>query len=279
MGTPLLSGRYFADSDNIDGASPVVIINETFSREFLPNEDPIGKRIRIMPGDTYIGCTIVGVVKDMKRAGLGDNQLWLSKETMAPIYFPHSLLPEEEYDLQRGMHLIVRTKSHPLGIVEAVRRTVWAIDKNQPVTDIKTMEEKVMDSVASRRVGMLQLAIFAGVALLLGVIGIYGVVAYAVAQRTKEIGIRMALGAQRSNVLLLVMRQSLMSALLGIAIGCAGAHLLTHVIENQLFGITRSDPATYIGVSIVLVIVVVLASYLPARRATKVDPMVALRYE
>jgi len=141
------------------------------------------------------------------------------------------------------------------------------------------MEEKVMDSVASRRVSMLQLAIFAGVALLLGVIGIYGVVAYSVAQRSKEIGIRMALGAQRSNVLLLVMQQSLISALLGIAIGCAGAHLLTRVIENQLFGITRSDPTTYIGVSIVLVIVVALASYIPARRATKVDPMVALKWE
>jgi predicted permease len=286
MATPLLKGRDFTDQDNREGAPPVVIINETFAREFFTNTEPLGRRLRLhlLPGiDAW--ATIVGVTRDMKAGGLGDDRLWLSKPTLGTIFIPHAfkLFPEWAYpppwSVGRDMHLVVRAKSNPLGMVAAVRRQLRALDPDQPVTDIKTMEQKVMDSVASRRIGMLQMVIFAAVALLLAAVGLYGVIAYSVAQRTREIGIRMALGARRTDVLQLVMRQSLLSALLGVVIGCFGGHLLTRILENQLFGVTRSDVTTYVAVVLMLAIVALLATYIPARRATKVDPMVALRYE
>jgi len=281
MGTPLLEGRSFAEGDNVEGAPPVAIVNRTFTREFLAHQNPIGRRIHLAPRDLW--CTIVGVSEDMKNGGLGDNQLWLSKPPFATIYVPHALMPalmyEPPWDLGRSMYLVVRTTGAPLRMTDAVRRAVWSVDPNQPVAEVKTMEERVMDSVASRRLGMLPLVIFAGISLALAVSGIYGLVAYGVAQRTREIGIRIALGASRTNVLRLVVQDSAVLTLVGILIGGVGAHWLNRVLANQLFAIKPTDSLTFAAASLILGGAALLASYIPARRATNVDPLVALRYE
>lgn len=281
MGTRLLSGRAFTGRDDQEGAPPVVIVNRTFAQEFFPREDPIGRRLHLAPWDLW--CTIIGVSEDMKNGGLGDDQLWLSKPAFGAIYLPHALLPMFGYDPPwdggRTMHLVARTTSEPLPLVRAVRRAVWSVDPTQPVAEIKTMEERVMDSVASRRLGMWPLVIFAAIALALAAGGIYGLVAYAVAQRTREIGIRVALGASRADVLWLAMRDSVSLALVGMLIGAVGAHWLTRILTSQLYGITATDFSTYMAAIGLLLAVVALATYIPARRAAAIDPMVALRYE
>jgi putative ABC transport system permease protein len=177
------------------------------------------------------------------------------------------------------MYLVVRTVSAPLGFTEAVRRAVWAVDPAQPIADIKTLNERVMDSVASRRLGLWPVLTFAAIALALALGGIYGLVAYAVAQRTREVGIRMALGASRADVLRLMMRDTMRWGLVGVAIGIIGGQWLASMVASQLFEISPTDPATYVAVAVLLLGSVVLASYFPARRATSVDPMIALRYE
>jgi predicted lysophospholipase L1 biosynthesis ABC-type transport system permease subunit len=228
-------------------------------------------------------CTIVGVSEDMKNGGLGDDQLWLSKPPFATIYLPHALLPafayEPPWDAGRTMYLVARTTQEPLRLALSVRRAVWSIDPNQPVADLKTMEDRVMDSVASRRLGMWPLAIFAAMALALAAGGIYGLVAYTVAQRTREIGIRMALGAGRVDVLAWAMRDSMTLAVVGLVIGGLAAHWLTRALASQLYGITVTDFTSYLVVVALLSAVVAAATYLPARRAAAIDPMVALRSE
>jgi putative ABC transport system permease protein len=174
---------------------------------------------------------------------------------------------------------VVRTNFDPLSLAATVRQTVWEIDKDQPVSDISSMEEIVSDSVARQRFSMLLLGAFAGLALVLAAVGIYGVMSYSVAQRTREIGIRMTLGAQRSDVMKMTIGQGLRLVLTGVAIGLAGAFVLTRVMSTLLFGVSPTDPVTFITISIVLIGVAVLASYIPALRATRVDPMFALRYE
>ena len=281
MGTRLLQGRMFTDRDNQVGAPPVVIVNRTFAREFLSGGDPIGKRVHLAPASLW--CTIIGISEDMKNGGLGDNQLWLSKPPFATIYLPHAVQPafmyEPPWNTVRSMYLVVRTTGDPLRVAEAVRRAVWAVDPNQPIADVKTMNQRVMESVAVRQLGVWPLLTFAVTALALAVGGIYGLVAYAVAQRTREIGIRMALGASRANVLLLMMKDSIRLSLVGVVVGVAGGHWLTRVLASQLFGISATDPATYSSVVGLLLLSVALASYVPARRATAVDPMIALRYQ
>jgi len=264
MRIPLIRGRFFTEHDR-DKAQPVVIISETMARQFFSNEEPIGQRINIGDGGPN-PCEIVGVVGDVKHTGLdteGEAQMYL------PIYqrcWPY-------------LSLVVGTVGDPRSLVNAVRKKVWALDKGQPVHNIRTMEELMSDSVAQRRFSMLLLTLFSGLAVVLAVVGLYGVLSYLVSQRTHEIGIRMALGARRNDVLKLVLKKGLMLIVVGLAIGVAGALALTRVIANQLYGVSPTDPATFMGVSLFLTVVALLACYIPARRATKVDPMTALRYE
>ncbi|HEX8633081.1 MAG TPA: ABC transporter permease [Pyrinomonadaceae bacterium] len=269
MGIQLLQGRGFNQQDRVD-APAVAVINETMARRFWPGEDPIGKRIT--PGavdspDPDDWLTIVAVTKDVRQFELVADpkpQMYLSYE-QAGFFAPR--------------HLIVSTSVEPLSLAAAVRKTVWEIDKDQPVSNIRTMEDVLSESIARQRFSMLLLGIFAVVALVLAAVGIYGVMAYTVAQRTHEIGIRMALGAQRSDVLKLTVGGGLKLVLIGVALGLTVAFILTRVMSSLLFGVSATDPATFIIISLVLVSVAALASYIPARRATKIDPMVALRYE
>jgi putative ABC transport system permease protein len=269
MGIQFLQGREFGEQDKVDSPG-VAVISETMARRFFPGEDPLGKRIT--PGkpdstnpDDWI--TIIGVVKDVRQFELVADpkpQMYLSY-VQAGFFAPR--------------HLVVSTNVEPLSLAATVRKTVWEIDKDQPVSNISTMENVLSESVARQRFSMLLLGIFAGLALILAAVGIYGVMSYSIAQRTHEIGIRMALGAQKSDVLKLAVGQGLKLVLIGVAIGLVAAFILTRVMASLLFGVSATDPTTFITISLVLISVALLASYIPARRATKVDPMIALRYE
>ncbi|HXG68906.1 MAG TPA: ABC transporter permease [Blastocatellia bacterium] len=263
---PLLSGRAFSHADNAQ--SPlVVIINETLARRHFPNEDPVGKRLKLRrPEQEGPWSTIVGVVKDEKQDGLGI-------AVQPEMYHPLAQNPTW------GMSLIVRTTGDPTGLIGAIRQEIWAIDNTLPPYDIKTMDDILYESLASERFTMLLLGIFAFVALALAGVGIYGVMLYSVTQRTREIGIRIALGARTGDVLRIVLGQAVLLALTGLAVGLAAAFALTRLLSSLLYQVSATDPATFFFISLLLGGVALLASYLPARRATKVDPMVALRYE
>jgi len=259
---PLLNGRDFTERDNAD-APPVVVINETMARRFWPGEDVIGKRLAI-GGQPW--RTIVGVVGDVRHSSL-------DAEPRPQMYFSYL------QDTLPFMSLAVRTTTDPASMVAALRSEIHAIDKDQPVFAIKTMNEVLARSVSQRRLYMTLLGIFAGIALLLAAVGIYGVMSYSVTQRTHEIGIRMALGARSSDVLRLVVGQGMTLALVGVVAGLIAALAMTRVIASLLYGVSATDPATFAIVSVVLTTVALLACYIPARRATKVDPMIALRHE
>jgi putative ABC transport system permease protein len=268
MGIPLLQGRQINEQDRINTPA-VAVISETMARRFWPGEDPLGKRITPgplnSPPEDWI--TVIGVVKDVRQFEL----------VMDPK--PQMYLSYEQADFFEPRDLVVSTDVEPLGLAATVRGAVWAIDKDQPVSNIRTMEEILSESVARQRFSMLLLGIFATLALVLAAVGIYGVMSYSVAQRTHEIGIRMALGAQKSDVLKLTVGHGLKLVLIGVVIGLVAAFILTRVMSSLLFGISATDPTTFITISLVLISVALLASYIPARRATKVDPMIALRYE
>ena len=265
MGIPLLQGRTFNERELTD-ESHVVVINETMARDYFPGEDPIGKRVTISMKDENVPSEIIGVVRDARYIGLDT--------AVRPMtYWPY---PELVYS---GMTLVVRTEGEPLALAESVRREVLAIDKDQPVADVRTMESWVSDSVSRTRFSAMLLGIFAGVALLLAAVGIFGVMSYAVSERTHEIGVRMALGARTSDVLALVVRQGMVLALVGVGIGLGAAFGLTRVMVSLLFGISATDPITFAAIPVLLALVALLACYLPARRAARVDPMIALRYE
>ena len=274
MGIPLLRGRYFTEQDN-DESHGVVMINQTMARRYWPDEDPVGRRLQPQfpaakvpwrPESSNNWLTIVGVVGDVKEDGLND-------QTSAEIYLPYLQNPSSL------MNLLVRSTSDPLRLVPSVRSQVLAVDGDQPVYNIKTMENVFSQSVAEPQVITSLLATFAAVALILAAIGVYSVMSYSVAQRTHEIGVRMALGAQQRHVLRMIVGQGLKLVLVGVAIGVTTAFAVTRVISNLLFGVTATDPAIFVVVPLLLVVIAMLASYFPARRALKVDPMIALRNE
>ena len=267
MGITLLQGRQFNEQDKAD--TPIaLVISEAMARKYWPGEDPIGKRVK--PGSSASSnpwFTIVGVAKDVR-------QFELNADPKPQMYLPYT-----QAGFFAPRDLVVSTNGDPLSLASAVRKTVWEIDKDQPVSNISTMENVLSESIARQRFSMLLLGIFAALALALATVGIYGVMSYSVAQRTREIGIRMALGAQRSDVLKLVVGQGLKLVMIGVLIGLVIALVLTRVMSSLLFGVSATDPLTFTIISLVLISVAVLASYIPARRATRVDPMVALRYE
>ena len=266
LGIPLRSGRFFTSSDLPD-APGVTLINETFQRHFFAGEDPIGKRLNFGNEKEPDWNQIVGVVGDVKYNGVAD-------EVQPAVYLPVQQSP------MWGIALVLKTDvADPLSLTGAVRNEVKKLDPDLPVTQISTMEQRFSKAIAQPRFRTTLIAIFAAVALILACVGIYGVISYSVTQRTHEIGIRMALGAGRRSVLRLVLGQGAWLAITGVVIGLAGAFALTRLMASLLFGVTPTDVATFISVPAGLLLVALLACYLPARRATKVDPLVALRYE
>ena len=266
MGIPLRKGRAFTDSDNAN-APNVAVINEAAARKFWPNDDPLGKRFKRGRTDSQNPwLTVVGVVGSVSHSSL---QVGSQPEVCLPFQQNPGL----------NLTLVARTTSDPRSFVGAVRKEVSALDKDLPVSNIKFMEEIVGKSVAQPRVYALLLGIFAGLALILASIGIYGVMSYSVTQRMHEIGIRMALGAQPLDVLKLVIKQGMILGITGVIIGLIVSFALTRVLASQLYGVTATDPLTFTIISLVLMFVALIACTIPALRATKVDPMIAVRYE
>jgi putative ABC transport system permease protein len=270
MGIPLLRGRTFNEQDGGD-APGVVIINETLARRHFPGEDPLGKRLGFSgPTDWR---EIVGVVRDTRNYGLDEEvkpEAYMPYTQSAPGYLAGSI---------SGMILVARTASDPQGMSAAIKREVQGLDGNLPVYNIKTMEQHLAESTAQRRFNMLLLSAFAGVAVLLAVFGLYGVMSYMVSQRTREIGLRMALGAQARDILGMAVRQGVVLILIGIGVGLAGALALTRVMSGLLYGVDATDPATFAAIVLLLAFASLIACYIPARRATRVDPLIALKYE
>ena len=265
MQIPLKRGRLFTDQEATE-MRHVVVVNEALARKYFPNEDPLGKRIAINMKDTEDPTEIIGVVGDSKN-------MRLDGEAEPMSYWPH---PELVYPF---MTLVIRAKGDAANLAGGARQIIQRLDSEQPVADARTMESLLASSIARARFIALLLAIFASVALALSAVGIYGVISYLVAQRSHEIGVRMALGARTADVVRLVLRKGMMLALVGVALGLTGALALTRVMTTLLFGVTPTDAVTFGGVSALLLIIALLACYIPARRATKVDPLVALRYE
>jgi len=261
---PLVAGRAFTDQDT-EQTPKVVVVNESMARQLWPGESPVGKRITIWRDETF-PREIVGVVGDTKPS--------LDSEAGSQMYVPYA-----QDSNWSGMSLVIRTNGDPAASTAAVRSEIRSLDKGIPVFNVKTMNEVLALSVGPRRTPMLLLSAFAGVALLLAMIGIYGVTAYHVTQRTQEIGIRMALGAQMRDVVNLVLKGGMALAFIGIGLGLIGAFALTRLMRSLLFGVQPTDIATFVIVSLSLFVTALIACYLPARKATKVDPLVALRYE
>ena len=269
MGIPIIKGRDFDEHDQ-HKSTPVIIVNEAFAKQFFPGEEAIGKHIQ--PGLATFDNEkapmreIVGVVGDVRNRGL-------SVEPKPAYYEPETQVPFNQ------LVGVIKTEGDPHSLITAVTREVGSIDKDLPVFDVKTMDEYIASSVAAPRFNTTLLSIFAAVALVLTIVGLYGVMSYAVAQRTNEIGIRLALGAQARDVLTLVVKQGALLIAIGLVIGLIGAFAAMRVVQSLLFGVTTKDPMTFISAAVVLAVIGLLACYLPARRATKVDPIEALRRE
>jgi putative ABC transport system permease protein len=280
---PLRKGRYLDEHDTESGPW-VIVVNETLARKFFPNEDPIGQQILLRydpyPVDELRPRQIVGVVGDVKHFGAG-------RETPPFVYAPYvqqpAVFPGGAARAHLHKALVLRAAAGPLSaganLANIAKKAVAEVDPNQPVTNIMTMDEALSKSLGDWRFYMELLGIFAGVAVLLAAVGIYGVMSYSVSERTHEIGIRMALGARQTDVLGLVARLGLKLTSIGVAIGVALALGVTRLISTFLFGVKPSDPLTYVAVALGLGAIALLACYIPARRAIKVDPLVALRYE
>jgi putative ABC transport system permease protein len=269
MRIPLLRGRFF-DAHDTQDSLPVVVINRQLADRFWPNEDPTGKRLKVGPADSPNPWAIViGVVGNVRQSGLyGDQNL--------EMYVSYN---QDRRGFITPKDLVVRTKGDPALLAAVVRQAIWQVDKDQPISNIRTMEQVFAETVSRERFQMLLLMIFASLALVLACVGLYGVISYAAVQRTREIGIRMALGAQRKDVLQLVIKQGIAITLIGIIVGLFVALGVMRIVSGMLYQVTATDPVTFIGVAVLLIVVAVLACYLPAHRATKIDPLKALRYE
>jgi putative ABC transport system permease protein len=270
MGVPLISGRWVEDRDR-EGAPGVVVINSSFARTHFPNQSPIGQHIQLgaAPSPNVPWMEIVGIIADVKQS--------LASESSSEIYLPYrqadQVLPVTT------LSLVVRTAGDPLAQAHSLRSVVHDIDANQPITAIRSMEENIAQSISQPRFRTILLAVFAGIALVLAAVGIFGVMAYSVAQRTRELGLRIALGASRGRVLQLVLAHAVRLTLVGVAIGLVATFLLTRYVSSLLFNVPAYDPMTLVGVVAALIVISLCACYLPARRATLVDPIVALREE
>jgi putative ABC transport system permease protein len=264
MKIPLRSGRYFSEYDTKDSPH-VAVINEALAHLYWPKEDVVGRFIE-MAAFGAGHCQIVGTVADIRQTNLND-------EPAPGIYIPYTQEP------MPWQTLVVRTKNEPMGLAGLIRHEVAALDPEQPVARVATLDELMEASTAQPRFRTFLLGGFAGIALLLSAIGIYGVMAYTVSRRTREVGVRMALGARPVDILRLVFGESMTLTLLGVGFGLVGAYAVTRVMKTLLFGVTSTDPFTFTSVTLLLCSVALLASYIPARRATRVDPMAALRDE
>lgn len=265
MAIPLRSGRLFTRSDR-EGSQPVALIGETTARRFWPDEDPVGKKIKL----AFLGQPkireIIGVVGDARHTGLDSNP-------RTEIFLPHL---QEPYG---SMTYVIRTARESATLLQAVKNEVWAVNKDLPFASIATIDELVSRSLGERRFNLLLLGSFAVIALTLASIGIYGVMSFSISRRTHEFGVRMALGAQTVDVITLVLREGMILTMIGVAVGLAASLALTRLLSSLLFGVTATDPVTFVVISLVLAGVALTACFVPARRATKVDPMIALRYE
>jgi putative ABC transport system permease protein len=265
MGIPLLRGRFLEDQDNAN-APWAMVINETMARRYFPDEDPIGKRINTGDPQKSPWRTVVGIVRDTRHESL-------SAEPYSQMYAAHAQIP------RRALSLVLRTSSDPMSLVSALRGEVADMDKDLPMSNVMTMEQILSESIAQPRFNMMLITIFAVVALALASVGVYGVISYSVSQRTHEIGVRIALGAQPGDIFKMVLGQGLKLSLLGVGAGLVAAFALTRVMSGLLYGVQATDPVTFAIIPAILTAIALLASYIPARRATKVDPMVSLRYE
>ena len=266
MGIPLVQGRLFTAEDD-ESRSAVAIISREMARRYWPDGNPIGQRIqRVRKAADNPWITVVGVVGDVQDAGLG---------TLPEVTF-YTPYPQNTYN---NMNLVVRTSVEPLSLVSGVRQAIQRVDRDQPVAEVTTMDEWIANSVSKRRFSTFMLSLFAGLGLLLAIVGIYGVLSYSVSQRRQEMGVRLALGADGRNLVLLVLRHGLTLTAVGLALGIAVALMLTRLIAGLLFDVQPTDPVTFAGITAGLLLVALAASYVPARRASRVDPIVSLKYE
>jgi putative ABC transport system permease protein len=265
MGIPLRRGRLFTRFDNKE-AAPVALIGETMAQRFWPGEDPVGKKITVRFLGQQVTREIVGVIGDVRHTGL-------DSDPRPELFLPHL---QEPYG---SMTYVVRTSVDPQTLLPAVKKEIWTVNKSQPFSSIATIEQLVSRSLGERRFSLLFLTTFASIALALAGIGIYGLISFNTSQRTHEIGVRMALGADRRDIFKLIVGQGMALALIGVALGLAAAFALTRYLSSLLYGVSATDPLTFAGVAALLTLVALAACYIPARRAMKVDPMEALRYE
>jgi predicted permease len=273
MGIPLLRGRFFTDQDD-EHAPRVAVVDDIFARKYFPNQDPIGKRIL---SESFAPAQIVGVVAHVKQWGLDADD---TQKLRAQFYLPCMQVSDAFIAMQPfGSAVVIRSDQAGAGLLDSVRHASQQISNEIVILGPQSMDEVIASSLASRRFSMILLVVFATLALVLASVGIYGVISYIVGQRTHEIGIRMALGARQPDILRLVLGGAGRLAAIGIGVGLLSALGLTRLMANLLYGVRPNDPLTFIAVPAILILVAMLASYLPARRATKVDPMVALRYE
>jgi len=266
MGIRLIDGRLFDERDG-PGTPDVIIINQTLAHTFYGNQNPVGRRIQ--PGMSGPYCTVIGVVDDVKNAGI-------DRPTGTELYLPYN---QKQGSGNNNAYLVLRAKGDPGSLASAARREVQTIDPTIPVADVRLMEDVIASAQSRPRFLTLLLTLFSGSALMIATIGIYGVISYSVARRSKEFGLRMALGAQRSNILGLVLKQGILLTLIGLVLGVTSALLLTRLMASLLFGVQPTDAITFVGVSALLAVVALAASYIPALRATRVDPIKILRYE